>query len=384
MTNLPASGQNVLQTIALDSSAETLAARGNQRNEQLEAYFRRQIADQQAQWRASLALDSSSLAAYTQSTDQLRQRLLATLGGWPQRPSTVSARVEELGEVGTGRLYRVHVQVVEGVEMPTLLLIPQAATQTPRPAVICQHGYAGTPEWMMGFGASGQFNYTNGTGRRLAAAGYVVIAPQIVCSPPGVGKDRVRLDRLARLAGVSLLGFEMFALSRVVDWLQTRPEVLPDRIGMYGISQGGKSTLYFSALEPRVKAAVCSCYYNERWHKMLEDRRLAEIGQREGLGYRAYLVTDEDDKFNPYTAPLWEDHILGALVCPRPFMVEIGRYDPVIYWQDAVAEFERLHEVYSRLGLGERAQAVVANWGGHEMFYEDAKAFLDRWLYESS
>ncbi|MCE7987935.1 MAG: hypothetical protein DYG89_42770 [Caldilinea sp. CFX5] len=380
MTDFSAAPPGVHHSLALDSSAAALSARGSARNEQWEAYFRRCIREQQAHFTAAVALDTSSLATYLDSTDHLRQRLLATLGGWPVRPAAVNATVEAVGNLAGGRLYRVQVTVIEEVTMPALLLIPQAATEKPAPAVICQHGYAGSPEWMMGFGTSGQFNYTNSAGRRLAEAGYVVIAPQIVCSPPGVGKDRVRLDRLARLAGVSLLGMEMFALSRVVDWLQTRPEVLPDRIGMYGISQGGKSTLYFSALEPRIQAAVCSCYFNQRWHKMLEDRHLDEIGQREGLAYRAYLVTDEDDKFNVNTAPLWPDHLLGALICPRPFMVEIGRYDPVIYWQDAVEEFTRLRQFYTHLGIDERAQALVANWGGHEMFYDDAKHFLDRWL----
>jgi dienelactone hydrolase len=380
MTNSTAAPPGVHHSLPLDSSAATLSVRGSARNEQWEAYFRRRISEQHAHFTAAVTLNTASLTAYLSSTERLRQQLLATLGGWPERPREVNATVEAIGDLAGGRLYWVQVNIVEEVTMPALLLIPQAATEKPAPVVICQHGYAGSPEWMMGFGTTGQFNYTNSAGRRLAEAGYVVIAPQIVCSPPGVGKDRVRLDRLARLAGVSLLGMEMFALSRVVDWLQTRPEVLPDRIGMYGISQGGKSTLYFSALEPRIQAAVCSCYFNQRWNKMLEDRRLDEIGQREGLAYRAYLVTEEDDKFNVNTAPLWPDHLLGALICPRPFMVEIGRYDPVIYWQDAVEEFTRLRQLYTTLGIEERAQALVANWGGHEMFYDDAKRFLDRWL----
>ena len=113
---------------------------------------------------------------------------------------------------------------------------------------------------------------------------------------------------------------------------------------------------------------------------MLEDRHLEAIGQQVGLAYRSYLALEEDDKFNVNTAPLWPDHLLGALICPRPFMVEIGRYDPVIYWQDAVEEFTRLQQFYTALGLGERTEALVAHWGGHEMFYDDAKRFLDRWL----
>ncbi len=280
-------------------------------------------------------------------------------------------------------LYRVYVNVIDEVEMPALMLIPRAAEGaegTPAPAVICQHGYGGSPEWAMGFGTADKQNYMNGLGHRLASAGYVVIAPQIVCSPPGAGQDRVHLDRLARLSGRSLLGFEMFELSRVIDYLQTRSEVTPGRIGMYGVSQGGKSTLFLSALDTRIAAAVCSCYFNNRWNKMIEPEHLALHSREQGRDYAAYLNLSEDDKFNPMAAPLVPDHLLGALICPRSFMVEIGRYDPVIYWRDAVEEFERLRAIYAQLGLAERAQAVVAQWGGHEIFYDDAKVFLDRWL----
>jgi alpha/beta hydrolase family protein len=378
--DLPA---GITNTVQVDSSAEALARHGRERNQQLEGYWRRKIQQHyHAQFLPWAALDTSSLESYVQSTQPLRAHLLEVLGGWEPRPAEARARVEYLGDMAPGKLYRVYVWVVEEVEMPALMLIPHEAEHAPMPAVICQHGYAGSPEWAMGFGTSGQQNYLNSLGHRLASAGYVVIAPQIVCSPPGVGQDRVHLDRLARLSGKSLLGFEMFELSRVVDYLQTRPEVRRDRIGMYGISQGGKSTLFLSALDTRIAAAVCSCYFNNRWNKMIEPERLAKVSAEEGLDYAAYLSLSEDDKFNPLAAPLFPDHLLGALVCPRPFMVEIGRYDPVIYWRDAVEEFERLRRTYDALGLGERALATVAQWGGHEIFYDDAKLFLDRWLKE--
>ncbi len=371
---------DVSYTVRVDSSAEGLSARGRQRNEQLEGYLRRKVRDRQDAFLQSVRLDTSSAESYEQSMASFRARLVEMLGGWDARPDGVTARVEPLGEMAPGRLYRVHVNVIDDVEMPALMLVPRAAEGAPAPAVICQHGYDGSPEWAMGFGTADRQNYMNSLGHRLASAGYVVIAPHIVCSPPGVGQDRVHLDRLARLSGRSLLGFEMFELSRVIDYLQTRPEVIPDHIGMYGVSQGGKSTLFLSALDTRVAAAVCSCYFNNRWDKMIEPDHLAPAAREEGLGYVAYLDTPEDDKFNPMAAPLVPDHLLGALICPRPFMAEIGRYDPVIYWRDALEEFERLREIYARLGVPERAQAVVSRWGGHEIFYDDAKLFLDRWL----
>ena len=39
-----------------------------------------------------------------------------------------------------------------------------------------------------------------------------------------------------------------------------------------------------------------------------------------------------------------------------------------------------MRRVYGQLGVAERAEITVAEWGGHEMFYDGPKRFLDRWL----
>ncbi len=45
---------------------------------------------------------------------------------------------------------------------------------------------------------------------------------------------------------------------RAVDYLLSRPEVDPERIGCTGQSGGGTMTLYLAALEPRIKVAAAS------------------------------------------------------------------------------------------------------------------------------
>jgi len=47
---------------------------------------------------------------------------------------------------------------------------------------------------------------------------------------------------------------------RAIDYLNTRPEVDPDRIGATGCSGGGTQSTYISALDPRVKVAAPLCY----------------------------------------------------------------------------------------------------------------------------
>src|SRR5690625_681404 len=63
---------------------------------------------------------------------------------------------------------------------------------------------------------------------------------------------------------------------RAIDYLVSRPEVDPDRIGVHGLSGGGTQTAYISAFDERVKAAAPSGY-------ITNFRRLFEsIGAQDG------------------------------------------------------------------------------------------------------
>ena len=368
----------------LDSSAVALEDWGARRNRILDTYFRgalRERYERIAGGRRSGHELSRPLPGHCRRAAHSTGRRGT---GRLARPtaSAISARETQIAELEPGNLYRLHVEVLPKVEMMALLLVPHAAATRAAPAVICQHGYGGLAG--VGHGvrhARYASNYMNGCGHRLAAAGYVVLAPHIVCSPPGVGEDRVWLDRLARMSNRSLLGFEMFELSRMIDYLQTRTEVLPDRIGMYGISQGGMSTLFAAACDTRIRAAVCSCYFNDRWRKLFEPEHLRRRGEEEGLDYGAYLYGTEDDKFNPWAAPLWPDSVLASLICPRPFMAEVGRYDSVIDWRDAT--------LLSSTGCGRSTPSSAspsaprsASPSGAAMRCSTMgpKRFLERWL----
>src|SRR3712207_9278492 len=62
------------------------------------------------------------------------------------------------------------------------------------------------------------------------------------------------------MLGRSLLGRRVWDTLRAIDYLQTRPEVDAERIGIMGISGGGMVTLFASALDERLRAAVISGY----------------------------------------------------------------------------------------------------------------------------
>src|SRR5260370_2426192 len=62
--------------------------------------------------------------------------------------------------------------------------------------------------------------------------------------------------------GQSVARYFIFDGKRAVDYLVSRPDVDPDRIGVTGCSGGGAITTYVGVFEPRVKAAAPGCFIN--------------------------------------------------------------------------------------------------------------------------
>jgi len=57
-------------------------------------------------------------------------------------------------------------------------------------------------------------------------------------------------------AGATWMGVNYWDDSRCIDYLRSRPEVDPERLGCTGLSGGGWRTNFLAALDPRVRAAV--------------------------------------------------------------------------------------------------------------------------------
>ena len=98
-----------------------------------------------------------------------------------------------------------------------------------------------------------------------------------------------------------------------------------------------------------------------------------------GDSYRAYLDTEEEDKFYPGQLLEFSDSDIASLICPRAYFVEQGNNDAAVYWRAAQDEFAKLEAVYEQLGIPERVGICVFE-GGHEIRAVESMQFLDRWL----
>ena len=58
-------------------------------------------------------------------------------------------------------------------------------------------------------------------------------------------------------AGACWPGVHLFEDQRSIDYLLTRPEVDPERIGCGGLSMGGQRTIFLAGMDPRIKFAIC-------------------------------------------------------------------------------------------------------------------------------
>jgi dienelactone hydrolase len=351
-----------------------------------EAFLRRHLEQLDRERPNRWQRDYSSPDAYERSVAPMRARLQRMLGFWVgpgQRGPLQVGTAERLYDAADFTATRFRLEILPGLETYAIELEPRQAG--PRPGLIVQHGYGGTPESVCGFtpGANeADYSYRS-LGIRAVRRGFHVMAvhhpsghgssadgqtglPDFAYLGPNYGKNR--LHRLASMGYGTLFGLDMMGSSRGLDLLLSRPGVDADRIGMYGLSQGGESALFLPALDPRIHASVCSAYFNHRFVKLVGPHRA-----------RTFLDSAEEDKFFAEVIPCFSDCDVVSLIAPRAFAVEAGQKDSSVDFEKAEVEFARAREHYERLGLADRIE-FIGHAEGHVSATRRAFAFLTQHL----
>ena len=222
------------------------------------------IAQQQLQRREQAIAEIRTVADAEKRKQWARAKILELIGGLPDYDGPLNARVT--GRIGGDSI------VIEKVIFESLpRLFVTANLYRPdrpgrHPAILFPLGH-----WDEGKVAA-QLMAAN-----LAAKGFVVLA----FDPLGQGERQQAYDRrLGRslagggviqhfmngatslLIGQSFARYRIWDAKRALDYLLSRPEVDPEKVGCTGCSGGGTITTYISALDPRIKAAAPACYMN--------------------------------------------------------------------------------------------------------------------------
>ncbi|MGX5819680.1 alpha/beta hydrolase family protein [Chitinophaga lutea] len=241
-----------------------------------------------------------------------------------------------------------------------ILAVPEnASAKKPVPLIIVQHGIGSAPETP--FRDGGYHAYA----KALLKAGYAVLAPLNLRSI----ERRNNIEHLCRLAGTSLPGIELVRVQNLLDVVLADPRVDADKVGMWGVSLGGKATMCWMPLEKRIKAGIVSAWFNDRIRKMIgQDPR-----------YSSFQKGNENYAFLKGWLEQFSDDDIVSLICPRAVMVQHGKKDGIAYWPGLEDSFKKARSHYERLNMGDRMELVMHE-GGHEAIVEPGIRFLDKWL----
>lgn len=340
-----------------DNVAASNPLRAEQARE-LDAYINAQKADQ-SRLHALFKPDYSSVGAYAASTKRLRDAFCDSIGYPPPgKPDAEAPSFTTIGEDSIGTYCRAKISVLPGVHAEGIYIVPKGLKGR-APLIIAMHGGGGSPEVALFHGGANYHDMVRGGVKR----GYVVFAPQHLFQADGFPGDiRNRIDARMRLVGTSLTAVEIAKITRSLDVILKRREVDPKRVAMVGLSYGGYYTLVTAALEPRIKAAVSSCYF----------------GVQEGRYERDELSVPSDFQFKDRFTLLRDSEIV-ALICPRPLQIQAGSRDDNDHREPGRRLAPAAAAYYQHLGRADDFQFRVLE-GGHDFYDDPAWEFLKQYL----
>ena len=289
--------------------------------------------------------------------------------------------------------------------VPGTVLIPKGLTK-PAPAVVLLHSHGGYYLWGRERELEGDdvhptliemrdFYGKKAVGTEMVRRGYVVVSidmffwgerrmvldddPEewktrpVTISRESLTKFNQRsgtseqlMGRTLLSAGVTWAGIIAWDDMRTVDYLVTRPEVDPQRIGCVGHSVGGLRSAYLVALDDRIRAAVVCGWMCSFPHQLAAHVR-STIGHTK-LIPGIYGLMDHPD--------------IASLAMPRPLMVINGIQD-ALFEPDGVREAHaKLARCYAKAGAPDHFKSLIEE-RPHEFNTErqaDAWAWFEKWL----
>ncbi len=350
------------------------------------------------------------------------QKEFADLGAWKRAargklrdllhysPPACDPKAETVERVDRGEYVqeKVYFNTTPDVRVPAFVLVPKKA-RLPAAGIVALHDHGGFYLWgkeklveledehpvLMDF--KRQYYAGRSVASDLARAGYVVVVidmfywgerRMLLADDPADWRERPRSLRKERIdafnrrsgEGEQLVGRTIFSAGftwagvmfwddvRTVDYLLTRPEVDPRRIGCVGLSVGAVRSAHLAALDDRIRAAVAVCWMTS-FPAQLKRRVRNTIGHTK-LVPGLYRYLDYPD--------------VASLAMPTPLLVINGSKDALFEPEGVRASFEKLAACYKKAGVPERLRTRLYDTP-HEFNAEmqaEAWAWLAKHLQE--
>jgi hypothetical protein len=116
---------------------------------------------------------------------------------------------------------------------------------------------------------------------------------------------------------------------RVLDWIETRPELDPKRIGLFGISMGGIQGGLVAALDPRIQAATLGLAAGDLSFVLARSTERSVIRKREAY-MRAHNITQAQFQAELAKAITCDPSLLAPYIDPHKMLLVLGICDTVV------------------------------------------------------
>jgi cephalosporin-C deacetylase-like acetyl esterase len=299
---------------------------------------------------------------------KLRTRMIAALGGFPEK-TPLNAKTVGKAQRDGYRIEKVIYESRPNHHVTATLYLPDGSG--PFPGCIMPIGHS-----------------LNGKAADYIQRGSILLAKNgIAClayDPIGQGERRQLLDDASKslipsstnehtLIGVGalLIGqgtatFRVWDGIRSLDYLESRPEIDPKKLGCTGCSGGGTLTSYLMALDDRIACAAPSCYITSL------ERLFATIGPQ-----------DAEQNITGQVALGIEHADYLTMRAPRPTLLATATQD-FFDIKGSWTTFREATQIYGLMGHSERVSLVEYNTkhGYPKPQREAVTRWMSRWLLE--
>lgn len=284
--------------------------------------------------------DVQTLEDWTSRRELYRQQLREMLGLDPM-PERTELHAEVTGRTQHEQftVENVQFQSRPGLYVTGNLYVPKGLTK-PAPAILYVCGHGNVKKDGISYGAKASYQHHGGW---FARNGYVCLTIDTLQlgEIEGIHHGTHRYDMWWWLCrGYTPAGVEAWNCIRSLDYLQTRPEVDGERMGVTGRSGGGAYSWWIAALDERIKAAVPVAGITDLQNHVVD-------GCVEGHCDCMFMVNTHR----------WDYAQVAALVAPRPLLIANTDKDRIfpldgvqrVHWQ--VRKIYDLYNAGDKLGL---------------------------------
>jgi len=323
----------------------------------LAAYFKAETARLAG---ASLT-DVKTLEDWTARRAEERRRLQEMLGlyPWPER-TPLSPVITGKVDHADFTIEKLTFQSRPQLYVTANLYVPKKL-EKPAPAILYVCGHGNNKKDGVSYGSKSFYQHH---GAWLARNGYVCLVI-----------DTLQLGEIEGLhhgtyregmwwwnsRGYSPGGVEAWNGIRALDYLQSRREVDPERLGVSGRSGGGAYSWYVAALDERVKVAIPVAGITDLENHVVD-------GVVEGHCDCMFFV-------NTYG---WDYGQLAALIAPRPLLLSNTDKDPIFPLEGVVRLHAKVRRLYDLHKAGDKLGLLITE--GPHRDTQDLQVPALRWF----